>query len=125
VLRLRVDARRPAPPLGRALAEATRARTSSKVGIPYRPSKAVPRSRGRRSRARSVLSSASVKSSVNQPVMSVPSIVLAVRREANSGRLATSVVPEISFSWRQTRTPSFVATRSGSTKSAPCSIARR
>jgi hypothetical protein len=33
--------------------------------------------------------------------------------------------PEISFSWRQTRTPSFVATRSGSTKSAPCSIARR
>ena len=70
---------------------------------------------GIRSFARSVLSSASVKSSVNQPVMATPSIVLVVRREANSGWSATSVVPPISFSWRATRTPSFVDTRSGST----------
>ena len=38
----------------------------------------------------------------------------AARREASSGRSATSVVPEISFSWRATSTPSFVETRSGS-----------
>ena len=67
-----------------------------------------------RSFARSVLSSASVKSSVNQPVIAVPSIVLVVRRAANSGCAATSVVPEISFSWRATSTPSLVETRSGS-----------
>ena len=95
------------------------------MGTSNRPSKAVPRSSGSRSRARSVLSSASVKSSVNQPLTEAPSTVFVARRAANSGRLATSVVPEISFSWRQTRTPSFVATRSGSTKSAPCSIATR
>ena len=47
---------------------------------------------GMRSRARSVLSSASVKSSVNQPVMATPSMLLVVLREANSGRSATSVV---------------------------------
>jgi len=35
----------------------------------------------------------------------------------------TSVVPEMSFSWRATRTPSRVDTRSGSMKSAPSSIA--
>jgi hypothetical protein len=67
-----------------------------------------------RSFARSVLSSASVKSSVNQPVYDVPSMTLVVLRSANSGLSATSVVPPISFSWRATRTPSFVETRSGS-----------
>jgi len=61
------------------------------------------------------LISASVKSSVNQPLTATPSIAFVVRRTANSGRLATSVVPEISFSCRATRTPSFVDTRSGST----------
>jgi hypothetical protein len=55
---------------------------------------------GIRSRARSVFSSASVKSSLNQPVRAAPSIVFVVRRRANSGRAATSVVPEISLSWR-------------------------
>jgi hypothetical protein len=68
-----------------------------------------------RSTARSVLSSARVKSSVNQPVSGVPSITFVVRRSANSGRDATSVVPEISFSCRATSTRSFVETRSGST----------
>ena len=68
-----------------------------------------------RSLARSVFSSASVKSSVNQPVSETPSIAFVVWRSANSGRVATSVVVEISFSWRATRTPSFVDTRSGST----------
>ena len=73
------------------------------------------RSIGIRSFARSVLSSASVKSSVNQPVPNgTPSIVLVVRREANSGWLATSVVLPILFSCRATSTPSFVITRSGS-----------
>lgn len=42
--------------------------------------------------------SSQVKSSVNHPVRLLPSIVLVVRRPANSGRSATSVVPEISFS---------------------------
>ncbi len=51
-----------------------------------------------RSFARSVRSSASVKSSVNQPVKVTPSITLLVRRPANSGRSATFVVPPISFS---------------------------
>jgi hypothetical protein len=68
-----------------------------------------------RSFARSVLSSASVKSSVNQPVTATPSIDFVVLRLANSGRSATSVVPPISFSWRATSTPSLVITRSGST----------
>lgn len=66
-----------------------------------------------------VLSSARVKSSVNHPVRALPSMVLVVLRAANSGRVATSVVPEISFSWRATRTWSLVETRSGSMKSAP------
>ena len=69
---------------------------------------------GIRSFARSVLSSASVKSSVNQPVVATPSRSLVVRRSANSGWAATSVVVEISGSWRATSTPSFVITRSGS-----------
>jgi hypothetical protein len=73
------------------------------------------RSAGMRSFARSVFSSASEKSSVNQPVRETPSITLVVRRPANSGRVATSVVPEISFSCRATSTPSLVETRSGST----------
>jgi hypothetical protein len=47
-----------------------------------------------------------------------------VRREANSARLATSVVPEISFSCRSTSTPSRVGTMSGSIASAPIAIAR-
>jgi hypothetical protein len=51
-----------------------------------------------RSTARRVFSSASVKSSVNHPVRAVPSTVLVVRRSANSGWAATSVVPPISFS---------------------------
>ena len=50
------------------------------------------RSCGSRSLARSVFSSASVKSSVNQPVCFSPSIVLVVLRAANSGWSATSVV---------------------------------
>lgn len=53
---------------------------------------------GIRSFARSVFSSASVKSSVNQPVIETPSIDFVRRLEANSGRLATSVVVAISFS---------------------------
>ena len=77
------------------------------------------RSCGSRSTARRVASSSQVKSSVNQPVMLTPSIRLVVRRPANSGCAATSVVPEISFSCRSTSTPSFVATMSGSTASAP------
>ena len=45
-----------------------------------------------------VRNSAQVKSSVNHPVRDVPSMLLVARRSANSGRDATSVVPEISFS---------------------------
>ncbi len=67
-----------------------------------------------RSLARRVRSSRNVKSLVNQPVSRMVSMVLVVRRSANSGREATSVVVEISFSWRATSTPSFVETRSGS-----------
>jgi hypothetical protein len=52
---------------------------------------------------------------VNQPVIGVPSIVFVVWRAAKPGFVETSVVPPISFSWRATRTPSFVLTRSGST----------
>jgi hypothetical protein len=70
---------------------------------------------GMRSFARSVLSSRSVKSSVNQPSLnSTPSITLVFWRSANSGWSATSVVPPISGSWRATSTPSLVETRSGS-----------
>ena len=69
---------------------------------------------GIRSFARSVFSSARVKSSVNQPVVGMPSICFVVCLDANSGWVAKSVVPEISFSCRATRTPSFVETRSGS-----------
>ena len=87
---------------------------SSSVAMRNWPSKAVLRSCGRRSRAYSVFSSASVKSSVNQPSMRSPSMVLTVLRLANSGCAATSVVPPISFSWRDTSTPSLVITRSGS-----------
>jgi hypothetical protein len=64
---------------------------------------ALPRRRfGSRSRQRSVDSSAQVKSSVNQPSCATPSTGFVVRRSANSGRSATSVVPEISFSCRTT-----------------------
>ncbi len=93
-----------------------RASTSSNVGIWNLPSYAVfaGRTCGSRSTARSVRSSASVKSSVNQPVTCQPSIVLVVWRAANSGCCATFVVSPISFSWRATSTPSFVETRSGS-----------
>jgi hypothetical protein len=45
-----------------------------------------------RSFARSVLSAASVKSSVNQPVSGTSSMGFVVRRPANSGCEATSVV---------------------------------
>jgi hypothetical protein len=60
-----------------------------------------------------------VKSSVNQPFSELPSTVFVVRRSANSGRSATSVVPEISFSCRTTSTPSRETTTSGSTASTP------
>jgi hypothetical protein len=50
-----------------------------------------------RSLARRVLSSRSVKSSVNQPVSETPSIVLVVRRWTHSGCSLTSVEPLISF----------------------------
>ena len=53
-----------------------------------------------RSFARSVLSSARVKSSANQSVTATPSTNFVVRRSANSGWAATSVVPEICGSWR-------------------------
>lgn len=74
--------------------------TSSKVRIGSCPSKAAEAGRraGRRSRARRVFSSARVKSSVNQPVMGTPSTARVVRRSANSGRSAMSVVSSISFS---------------------------
>jgi hypothetical protein len=64
-----------------------------------------------------------VKSSVNQPVIRAPSIVLVVRRSANSACAATSVVPLISFSCRATSTPSLVGTTSGSITSAHWLIA--
>ncbi|MNO06503.1 hypothetical protein D3C81_2283000 [compost metagenome] len=69
--------------------------------------------------ARRVFSSASVKSVANQPSSSTPSTMRLVLRLANSGRLATSVVLVMLGSWRATRWPSLVATRSGSMKSAP------
>ncbi|MNR31967.1 hypothetical protein D3C85_1495120 [compost metagenome] len=103
------------------------ATTSSKVRIGSWPSQAVlaGRSSGRRSRARRVCNSARVKSSVNQPVVWTPSMILVVLRAAKAGWSATSVVPPISFSWRTTNWPSRVMTRSGSIKSAPCSTPRR
>ncbi len=90
--------------------------TSWNVGIWKRPLKVALAGRiaGIRSTARRVRSSASVKSSVNQPVVATPSISFVVRREANSGCCATSVVPEISGSWRATSLWSLVDTRSGS-----------
>ena len=101
--------------------------SSSKVAISNRPSQRVLRGRrsGSRSTARSVFSSASVKSSQNQPLTSRPPSSLTVRRSANSGCRATSVVSLISVSWRSTATPSAVITRSGSTASAPSAIASR
>jgi hypothetical protein len=106
-----------------AASAATKSMISSKLRIWNWPSYAVPRIFGRRSTARSVLSSASVKSETNQPSCASPSMVLRVLRAANSGRVATSVVSVMAFSWRATSTPSFVATRSGSTKSAPSAMA--
>jgi len=80
------------------------------------PSKAALSGRrlGSRSRARSVLSWARVKSSVNQSVTFWPLIRLVVRMVANSGWVATSVVSDSRFSCRATSTPSLVGTRSGS-----------
>jgi hypothetical protein len=69
--------------------------------------------------------SAELKSSVNQPVMVLPSTTLVVLRLANSGWLATSVVAVMSFSCRATSTWFLVETRSGSMKSAPISMASR
>lgn len=60
-----------------------------------------------------------MKSWLNQPVTLTPSRTTVRRRSANSGRLATSVVPPISGSWRATSTWFLVETRSGSMKSAP------
>ena len=113
--------------LGRELimvAEIKHATHFASAGLPLHELFAA-RSLGRRSRARSVRSSPQVKSSVNQPVSSVPSITFVVRRPSNSGCRATSVVPEISFSCRSTSTPSRVATMSGSTASAPRAKASR
>jgi hypothetical protein len=78
---------------------------------------------GMRSTARSVRSSASAKSSANQPVHGWSSTTLVVRRSANSERLPTSVDQESSLSWRTTRTPSRLTTTSGSISSAPSSMA--
>ena len=102
-----------------------RSKTSARVGIGYSPSYAVLAGRtcGSRSLARRVRSSARVKSSVNQPVTATPSMVLVVRRPANSVLVATSVVPLISFSCRATSTPSDVLTTSGSITSAHCRMA--
>jgi hypothetical protein len=72
------------------------------------------RTPGRRSTARSVFSSASVKSCVNQPDTLTPSSTTVRLRDANPGWSATFVVPPISGSCRQTSTWSFVETRSGS-----------
>ena len=60
---------------------------------------------------------------VHQPSTVRPSNVRVRRREANSGRLATSVLSAMSGSWRATSTPSLVETRSGSMKSAPSATA--
>src|SRR5262245_7064673 len=77
-----------------------------------------------RSIARSVLISESVKSSLNHEfATTTPSIVLVVLRAANSGCEATFVVWLSTFSCRAISAPSLVETRSGSTKSAPSSIA--
>ncbi len=73
--------------------------------------------------ARSVFSSASVKSLTNQPSSSKPSTMALRLRLANSGWSLTLVVALMLGSWRATSTPSFVATRSGSMKSAPSSMA--
>ena len=56
-----------------------------------------------------------MKSSVNQSFAKVmPSITFVVRRAANSGWFATSVVAPIAGSWRTTSWWSLVDTRSGS-----------
>ena len=111
----------------RRVSALARSTISWKVSIGSRPSKAAlpGLTSGSRSRARRVFSSARVKSSVNQPVMLWPSTTLVALRAANSGLAATSVVPPISFSWRISRAPSLLITRSGSMKSAPSSTARR
>ena len=91
--------------------------TSWNVGISNSPSSAVfcGRTSGSRSFARSVFSSASVKSNVNHVFgKTVLSIVTVLLRLANSGWSATFVVPPMSGSWRATSWPSFVNTRSGS-----------
>jgi hypothetical protein len=64
--------------------------------------------------ARKVLISARVKSETNQPSSVAPSMIAVRRRLANSGRVETSVVAMMFGSWRATRWPSLVATRSGS-----------
>jgi hypothetical protein len=76
-----------------------------------------------RSVARRVRSSASVKSSVNQPVRQVVPNAREVRRSANSGRSATSVLRDSSLSCRTTSAPSRLSTTSGSMRSAPWSTA--
>ncbi len=99
--------------------------TSASVRIPSRPSYAVfiGRTSVIRSVAPSVRSSASVKSSVNQPVRRVDPKSRVVRRSANSGRPATSVVRDSSLSCRTTSAPSLLSTTSGSIRSAPWSMA--
>ena len=73
--------------------------------------------------ARSVLSSASVKSATHQssrPLAANSGSGDGRLRAANSGWSATSVVVDRKVSWRTTSTASLVMTRSGSMQSAPC-----
>ena len=90
----------------------------------YSPSKALfaGLTSGMRSLVRRVRSSASVKSSVNQPETdSAVDDLRGLRRSGNF--VATSVVPPISFSCRATGTLSLVSTMSGSMTSAHCRMA--
>ena len=75
-------------PIGRPTtvdSAATKSMISSRVAIWKSPSYFVLRICGSRSRARSVFSSARVKSSVNQPVTASPSMVLRVLRLGELG----------------------------------------
>lgn len=101
-----------------------RASASSKVGIRYWPLQAWLRS-AKACFARKVLISARVQALAWKPLSSTPSTGMVLVRPANSGRSATSVLATGLRSWRAISTPSRVDTRSGSMRSAPCSMARR
>ena len=79
---------------------------------------------GQRSRRVRVFSSASVKSSANQPLTWPPSMVLVVLRAANSGRAETSVVAESSLSRLTISAPSWLSARLAWMKSQPALMAR-